>query len=140
MFLPLILIQMFLIRTGWWVYYSYITQPKYNHPMIFWNPLMRMALVVGPSTCAILLVVFSFYQNIHPWWFLLFSFGWWMYGSKLHKPNDESLDVARFIHMGLWCAKWLAIWVVAILFINSLIGKNDNSDEGISRRGYYSDY
>ena len=89
MFLPLILIQMFLIRTGWWVYYNYTTQPKYNHPMIFWNPLMRLALVVGPTACAILLVVFAFHQNIHPWWFLLFSIGWWIYGSKLHKPKDD---------------------------------------------------
>jgi len=87
-FLILMLLQAFLMRVNWWVYYTFITQPKYNHPPIFWNPFVRVILVSGPFIGIALLMFLSFFVTSSPWWFISLSVIWWVFGSKFHKPKE----------------------------------------------------
>lgn len=68
-----LILQIILVRIGWWVYHTYFTQPRYNHPRIFWNPVARFILEYGPTTGIIGLVVAGFFFTSHPWLFLLLT-------------------------------------------------------------------
>ncbi|OFW87506.1 MAG: hypothetical protein A3J37_07285 [Alphaproteobacteria bacterium RIFCSPHIGHO2_12_FULL_45_9] len=91
MFLILVIVQMLFMRISWWVYYSYMTQPRYNHPAIFWNPLVRTILIWGPFVGIASLFFVAFTMTSSPWWFVAFSIIWWMIGSKLHKPSQTGI-------------------------------------------------
>lgn len=84
----LIILQIIFVKIGWWVYNAYYTQPKYNHPAIFWNPLARLVLSYGPLIGIVGLVVAAFFITDHPWMFLIFTLCWWIYCG--HKRNTES--------------------------------------------------
>lgn len=81
----LIILQIIFVKIGWWVYNAYYTQPKYNHPPIFWNPLARTLLVYGPLTGILGLVITAFFLTSHPWLFLFFTLAFWVYCG--HKRN-----------------------------------------------------
>lgn len=67
------ILQIFCVWIGWWVYRSYYTQPRYNHPAIFWNPLTRTLLTCGPTIGIVGLVITAFFLTAHPWIFLIFT-------------------------------------------------------------------
>ncbi len=75
----LAVLQVAFVWIGWWVYNSYFTQPKHNHPPIFWNPLIRTLLIYGPSIGIVGLVIASFFLTSHPWPFLIFTLVFWGY-------------------------------------------------------------
>lgn len=81
----LIILQIIFVKISWWVYNAYYTQPKYNHPPIFWNPLARTLLVYGPLTGIFGLVITAFFLTYHPWLFLFFTLAFWVYCG--HKRN-----------------------------------------------------
>ncbi|MGQ0526714.1 MAG: hypothetical protein ACT4OY_01580 [Alphaproteobacteria bacterium] len=72
-------LQVAFIWIGWWVYNSYFTQPRHNHPPIFWNPVARALLIYGPSIGIVGLVIAAFFLTSHPWPFLIFTLVSWGY-------------------------------------------------------------
>ncbi len=81
----LIIAQIILIQVGWWVYGSYFTQPKHNHPSIFWNPIARMLLVYGPTIGIIGTIALAFYLTDHGGLFLVLTLIWWGYSGYKRK-------------------------------------------------------
>ena len=53
-----------------WVVRSFVSQPKYNHPAIFYNPTARLLLCNGPFVVGAVLIVLSFFMTMSPWLFL----------------------------------------------------------------------
>jgi hypothetical protein len=83
----LAVLQVAFIWIGWWVYNSYFTQPRHNHPPIFWNPLTRTLLIYGPSIGIIGLVIAAFFLTSHPWIFLFFTLAFWGYCGHKRKTT-----------------------------------------------------
>lgn len=81
----LAILQVACVKIGWWVYQVYFTQPSYNHPSIFWNPLMRTLLIYGPSMGIVALAISAFFLTSHPWLFLVSTIVFWGYCG--HKRN-----------------------------------------------------
>jgi hypothetical protein len=54
----------------WWVAKAYLSQPRQNHPMIFWNPVRAAGLVIAPQVGFVLLVVLGFMFTNIGWWLL----------------------------------------------------------------------
>ena len=52
-----------------------ITQPDWNVPEIFRNPIIAKALVIGTQILLVTLIVLAFFLTDHPWWFLAGSTG-----------------------------------------------------------------
>ena len=77
--------QIIFIQIGWWGYNSYLTQPRHNHPAIFWNPLARTLLIYGPTVGIVGLVIAAFFLTSHPWFFLGFTLILWGYGGRKKK-------------------------------------------------------
>ncbi len=75
----LAVLQVAFVWIGWWVYNSYFTQPRHNHPSIFWNPLTRTLLIYGLSIGIVGLVIAAFFLTSHPWLFLFFTLVFWGY-------------------------------------------------------------
>ena len=57
-----------------WVMRNYYSQPKHNHPSIFWNKTSRMLLCNGPTIVIVTMVILAFFTIEYPWWFLFISF------------------------------------------------------------------
>lgn len=57
-----------------WVCKSYYMQPKFNHPPIFWNPILRHLLCIGPLVIFLGITIAAFFLTESPWWFLLLAF------------------------------------------------------------------
>lgn len=75
----LAVLQVAFVWMGWWVYNSYFTQPRHNHPPIFWNPLTRTLLIYGPSIGIVGVAIAAFFLTAHPWLFMFFTLVFWGY-------------------------------------------------------------
>lgn len=64
------LLNFFLAR---WVGKNFVTQPDWNVPGLFQNPLLARLLVIGPQVVFFGLIVAAFFLIVSPWWFLVFS-------------------------------------------------------------------
>lgn len=53
-----------------WVNKVYVSQPRYNHPMIFHNPTTCLLLIYGPYASSVTLVALAFFLTNSPWLFL----------------------------------------------------------------------
>lgn len=53
-----------------WVGAVFISQPRFNHPMIFHNPKARTVLFYGPMLASVIFVVLAFILTDSPWLFL----------------------------------------------------------------------
>ena len=72
-----------------WVGKVFFSQPRFNHPAIFWNPTSRFILCYAPMVVMAILVALAFFITQSPWWFLGFSFiGFVMCSTK---PSPELL-------------------------------------------------
>lgn len=88
----LAVLQVAFVWIGWWVYNSYFTQPRHNHPPVFWNPLIRTLLIYGPTIGIVGLVITAFFLTSHPWLFLLFTLAFWGYcGHKRKTAAPEHI-------------------------------------------------
>lgn len=83
------ILQVIFMRIGWWVYNSYFTEPRHNHPAIFWNPLGRTLLIYGPTVGIVGLVIAAFFLTSHPWFFLGFTLILWGYGGYKRKATAQ---------------------------------------------------
>ena len=54
----------------WWVGKVYVSQPKFNHPSIFWNPTRAKILLVSPPIGFLLTIVGGFIYTENGWWYL----------------------------------------------------------------------
>lgn len=54
----------------WWVGKIYISQPRFKHPRIFWNPISAKALVLTPQIGFLLCVISGFVYTSNGWWYL----------------------------------------------------------------------
>lgn len=54
----------------WWVGKSFISQPDYNVPMIFRNPVMGKALILLPQLGFVAVAIGGFALTEIGWWFL----------------------------------------------------------------------
>jgi len=54
----------------WWVAKTFISQPDYNVPMVFRNPLVGKILVLAPQLGFLAVVVLGFVTTDRGWWFL----------------------------------------------------------------------
>lgn len=54
----------------WWVGKVYISQPKFNHPAIFWNPIRAKVLLLVPQLGFLLSVTGGFIYTQNGWWYL----------------------------------------------------------------------
>jgi len=54
----------------WWVGKVYISQPRFNHPRIFWNPIMANTLTIAPQLGFLLTVIGGFILTGNGWWYL----------------------------------------------------------------------
>lgn len=54
----------------WWVGKVYISQPKFNHPSIFWSPMRAKILLLAPQVGFLLAVVGGFVYTENGWWYL----------------------------------------------------------------------
>ena len=70
----LVIVQVLNLLVYWWVGNVFFSQPRHNHPRIFWNPTARLLLGYGPLIMLALLVVLAFFVTRSPWWFLGLSF------------------------------------------------------------------
>lgn len=70
-----------------WVCKAYYMQPKFNHPAVFWNPILRQLLCIGSLIIFLVIVVAAFFLSQSPWWFLLLAFSTLM----LTTPNAQGL-------------------------------------------------
>jgi hypothetical protein len=68
-----------------WVGRVFISQPRWNHPAIFHNPVTRGVLVAGPLVAIVALVVCAFLFTNSPWLFLGLSVAGWVALSP--RPN-----------------------------------------------------
>lgn len=69
-----------------WVGRVFISQPRWNHPAIFHNPITRGVLVAGPLVAIVALVVCAFLFTNSPWLFLGLSVAGWVALSP--RPNS----------------------------------------------------
>lgn len=67
------LIQTLALLVYRWVGKSFFSQPRSNHPSIFWNPMARTALCLGPVIVIFGMVVLAFFITKSPWIFLAAS-------------------------------------------------------------------
>lgn len=85
--------QVFAVAAAHWVYNVYISQPKYNHPPIFWNTLPRFLIVNVSLLAPITLVTCAFFLTDSPWAFLLFTVGFHFVLKKwLGSSNDKGIS------------------------------------------------
>lgn len=61
-----------------WVGRVFISQPRWNHPAIFHNPVARGVLIVVPLVAIVALVVCAFLFTNSPWLFLGLSVAGWV--------------------------------------------------------------
>lgn len=54
----------------WWVGKVFVSQPKLNHPQLFWNPTVANALVTAPLLGLGAVAVGGFVFTASGWWFL----------------------------------------------------------------------
>jgi hypothetical protein len=54
---------------------NFITQPDWNVPALFRNPLIARLLVIGTQVLFVVLIVLAFFLSKSPWWFLGASVG-----------------------------------------------------------------
>lgn len=54
----------------WWVGKVFVSQPKFNHPQLFWNPAVAKALVTAPLLGLGAVAVGGFVFTTSGWWFL----------------------------------------------------------------------
>lgn len=57
-----------------WVSKAYYLNTPENQPAIFWNPLARNILCIGPTALLVLIAILSFWLTSYTWWFLAISF------------------------------------------------------------------
>lgn len=69
-FIILGVLQAIFLFTYRWVGMVFISQPKINHPRIFWNPTSRLVLCYGPLAMMAVLVALAFMLTESPWLFL----------------------------------------------------------------------
>jgi hypothetical protein len=48
----------------------FVSQPKFNHPAIFWNPTVAKTLVILPYRGFLAVAIGAFVLTAHGWWFL----------------------------------------------------------------------
>ena len=48
---------------------NFITQPDWNVPSIFRNPVAGKLLVIGPQVALVALIILGFIVTNSPWWF-----------------------------------------------------------------------
>ena len=70
-----------------WVGAVFLSQPRFNHPMMFHNPTARLLLAYGPLVIMVVLIVLAFFLTDSPWWFLAGSLVLWVAWSRM--PNPE---------------------------------------------------
>ncbi len=58
------------VATYWWVGKVYISQPRFNHPALFWRSSIAKALVLGPQIVLAVVVIGGFFFTKSGWWFL----------------------------------------------------------------------
>lgn len=71
-----------------WVGAVFLSQPRFNHPMIFHSPVARILLAYGPLVTMVALIVLAFVLTDSPWWFLAGSIALWIAWSRM--PNPEA--------------------------------------------------
>ncbi|MFE8073524.1 hypothetical protein QQM79_20955 [Marinobacteraceae bacterium S3BR75-40.1] len=62
----------FVVSSGlyWWVGKIFISQPDYNVPQIFRNPMAARTFVLFPQLGFVAVVISGFVFTEHGWWFL----------------------------------------------------------------------
>lgn len=85
----LIILQMGLIKLGWWVYNSYFMQPQHLHPPVFWDPFTRFVLIFGPSVGIIILITAAFTLTPYFLLFLIFTIVWFGYSGHKNKSRMQ---------------------------------------------------
>jgi hypothetical protein len=71
-----------------WVGAAFLSQPRSNHPMIFYSPVARILLAYGPLVIMVTLIALAFVLTDSPWWFLAGSLALWIAWSRM--PNAEA--------------------------------------------------
>lgn len=63
---------LFTVSAGlyWWVGKVFVSQPKHNHPQLFWNPAVAETLVTAPLLGLGAVAVGGFLFTTSGWWFL----------------------------------------------------------------------
>ena len=54
----------------WWVARVYVSQPKFNHPRLFWNPAVATTFLAAPLLGLLAVAVGGFVFTSNGWWFL----------------------------------------------------------------------
>lgn len=54
----------------WWVGKAFVSQPRSNHPGIFWNSMVAKILVIAPLLGLGAVAVGGFVFTASGWWFL----------------------------------------------------------------------
>ena len=85
----------------WWTYRVYHSQPRENHPSIFWNPLVRSMLIWLPFLITLGLPIVSFFLVDHPWEFVIFAivaFFWtgWSTVNPTESSAQEEEEITSF--------------------------------------------
>lgn len=70
-----------------WVGAAFVSQPRFNHPMVFHNPTARLMLCYGPMVAMVILVVLAFVLTESPWLFLGLTVGGFVAFSA--RPNPD---------------------------------------------------
>ena len=54
----------------WWVGKVFVSQPKFNHPQLFWNPAVAKTLVAAPLLGFGAVAIGGFVFTANGWWFV----------------------------------------------------------------------
>jgi hypothetical protein len=54
----------------WWVGKVFVSQPKHNHPQLFWNQTVAETFVIAPLLGLGAVAVGGFVFTTNGWWFL----------------------------------------------------------------------
>lgn len=75
-FLFLVLVASYFLYQ--WVGAVYVSQPRENHPAIFWNPVAATALTILPFAGFILVAICGFIYTSAGWYYLAGSIISWL--------------------------------------------------------------
>lgn len=72
-----------------WIGRVFFFRPQWQHPAIFWNPIVRVILAFGPFVAMVVLVVCAFLFTRSPWLFVALSVGGWIAFSSRPQIHDD---------------------------------------------------
>lgn len=66
----LVTVLIFSTALYWWVGKVYVSQPRFNHPQLFYNSILATVLVYLPYFGFLAIVVSGFILTEYGWWYL----------------------------------------------------------------------